>query len=510
MGDLKSDLGQGRELIETHISWVFLGADTVYKVKKPVALGFLDFSTPQQRLEACEREIRLNRRLSQDVYRDVVPVTRDARGVHHFGGDGEVVDHAVRMRRLPESDRADARLRERRLARDDVQRIACRLADFHTASERSERIDDFGGVGCIEQNVVENFDQTRALSVEFITPQQTREIERAQLGFLRRNKPLFHRRVRDGRICDGHGDLRLEHIYLAGSHIDIIDCIEFNARFRYGDVCADLAFLAMDLVHQGRSDFAEDLLAAYARASGDYDLYALVDFYESYRAYVRAKVSSFLAGDPDAGDTVRERAEHAARSYFLHALTAQRAPLSAPVLIAVGGLIASGKSYVSARLGELLHGPVVDSDRARKRLAGVGFEERLTKAAFAGAYTPGFSRRVYDEVLRRAEVVLASGRPVVIDASFRAAGHRTAARDLARRLNVPFRFIECVVPRAVAIQRLRERARGPTVSDGREEIYDDFAARWEPVDELGEDEWSRLDSRANDAAFQARLHKLLP
>ena len=509
MGDLKSDLSAGRELLETHISWVFLEEDCVYKVKKPVSLGFLDFSTPGARLRACEQEVLLNQRLSAGVYRGVVPITRGKDGTHRMGGTGDAVDYAVHMRRLSDTGRADLRLRDGRLGPDDVRRIAQRLAEFHAGAERSARIDAFGSIDTIRGNVIENFAQARALSAQFIAPEQEREIERAQIAFLYGHQPLFEQRVRTGRIRDGHGDLRLEHIYLEPDRLDIIDCIEFNERFRYADVAADLAFLAMDLVHQDRTDLAEDLLAAYAQASGDYDLYALIDFYEAYRAYVRAKVAIFLASDEHAGTGPRSRAERAARSYFLHALAAQREPLSPPVLIAVGGLIASGKSFASSRLAEGLHGPVVDTDRTRKQLAGVGAEEPIPEAPFAGAYSAGFSERVYAEVLRRAEVVLASGRPVVIDASFRAAGGRLAARNLARRYGVPFRFVECRVPREVALERLRERARRPSVSDGREAIYDDFAARWEPVTELSADEWKLLDSSTAGAAFEEGLRAVL-
>jgi hypothetical protein len=510
MGDLKSDLSRDHELIETHISWVFRGADTVLKVKKPVNLGFLDFSTREARRLACEQEVLLNRRLSHGVYRGVVPITLGPDGIHRVAGAGEVVDHAVRMARLDDADRADLRLREGRLSRSDLQRIARRLAGFHHGAERSARIDAFGAVERIRDNVLENFEQARALSTRFIEPQQEREIERTQLDFLERQQPLFRQRVRDGRIRDGHGDLRLEHIYLSNERLDIIDCIEFNERFRYADVCADLAFLAMDLVHQGRSDYAEDLLAAYAQCRGDYDLYALVDFYEGYRAYVRAKVASILANDESAGAAARQAAERGARSYYLHALSAQRAPLTQPLLVAVGGLIASGKSFTSERLAELLHCAAVDADRTRKHLAGVAFEDKLPGDAFAGAYTPEFSARVYAEVLRRAGVVLQSGRPVIVDASFRSAADRLAARELARRCRVPFRFIECSVPREVAMERLRERAKSRSVSDGRAEIYDDFAARWEPVTELTADEWLQLDTGTGSAVFNAALRDWFP
>ncbi len=505
MGDLKDDLASDRELIETHISWVFLGDRTVIKVKKPVSLDFLDFSTLEQRRRACEQEYVLNQRLSSSVYRDVVPITLESDGTHRVAGSGNVVDYAVRMRRLNDEDRADIRLRNGRLTRDDIRRIAIRLTDFHASASQSEYIDTFGSVDCIRQNVVENFQQARDLSTNFISAEQEREIESQQLRFLDRHREVFEKRIEFGRIRDGHGDLRLEHVYLSDNTLNIIDCIEFNQRFRYADVCADLAFLSMDLTHQGRADFSEDLLAAYAQSSSDYDLYALVDFYTSYRAYVRAKISSFLANEKSAGKHARESAAQNARGYYLHALSAQNAPLSSPVLIAVGGLVASGKSYTCERLSRLLHCPVVDTDRTRKFLAGVDFEENVGNSAFAGLYSEEFSAGVYAEVLRRAETVLASRRSVIVDATFRSAAQRDAVQALATRYAAIFRFVECYVPRAVAMHRLREREKGPSISDARADIYDKISRSWEPGMELDTSRWLKLDTSHSDAKNEEQL-----
>ncbi len=505
MGTLREDLAQGRELIETHISWVFLEGEHVYKLKKPVNLGFLDFSTAELRRAACEQEVRLNQRLSDDVYHGVVQVRRGADGVHRLGGEGPCVDFAVHMRRLSDRERADVLLAEGSLAPERLEAVARRLAEFHRCAARSAHIDSFGTPDSIRQNVRENFDQTRQLYAQYITREQEREIESAQLDFLDAQTDLLQRRIADGRIRDGHGDLRLEHIYVADEHIDIIDCIEFNERFRYGDVCADLAFLAMDLCHHERTDLAEDLLAAYAQSSGDYDLYALVDFYEGYRAYVRAKVASFLANDESATPVARTAAERVARSYYLHALSAQRRPLTPPVVVAVGGLIASGKSHTSRRVGRRLHCPVIDTDRTRKQLWGVGTEQKLTESAFAGAYSAEASAKVYDEVLRRARVVLESGRSVVLDATFRSRAHRQSVRALAQSLRVPFRFVECHVPEAEAMARLERRAKKASVSDGRQEIYVEFQRSWEPVQNLTPRQHLRLNTTADDASIEMQL-----
>ncbi len=281
------------EVRETHISCVFLGDEQVFKIKKPVDLGFLDFRTIEARKRACDAEVTLNRRLAPDVYLGVVPVVRGRDGTFAFGGEGALVDWAVHMRRMPDTLRADVRLSEGRLDAASLDALARRLADFHREAPSSDEIGEYGLPAAIRTNVTENFAQARASIGEHLTPREAAEIEASQLEFLRRNEGLFEARVAAGRVRDGHGDLRLEHVYVGlDGALTVLDCIEFNERFRFADVCADVAFLAMDLAWHGRADLAERFLASYARASGDYDLYALVDFYESYRAYVRGKVST--------------------------------------------------------------------------------------------------------------------------------------------------------------------------------------------------------------------------
>jgi hypothetical protein len=496
MGTLAHDLAvSGVELRETHISWVFLGRDRVLKVKKPVDLGFLDFRTLAARRVACEAEVALNRRLAPDVYLGLVPVTRDASGRHALGGSGEPVDWAVEMRRLSDADACDARLRTGRLQRADLMRVAEHLARFHASARADAETAKFGSPAVIRRNAAENFEQTRESAPRYLDRLALAEIERWQLGFVDGHADLFERRAREGRVRDGHGDVRLEHVYLdAEGAIAIIDCIEFNERFRYADVCADLAFLAMDLASHRAPILAEHLCAAYARASDDWDLYALLDFYQGYRATVRAKVSAFLADEANAAPALRERAAREARRYFLLAQACEREPVSRPVLYAVGGVIASGKSTLADALSAATGAPVVDTDRARKHLAGVAPTTRLAEGLFTGAYAPETTDRVYTEVLRRANVVLGSGRPVVVDASFRSRALRARLSDLARARGVALRFVECCVPPAVARRRLDERTRGPSVSDGDLAAYEALARAWEPVTEFAPGEHAVLDA----------------
>jgi predicted kinase len=313
-------------------------------------------------------------------------------------------------------------------------------------------------------------------------------------------------------VRDGHGDLRLEHLYFEPVGLRVIDCVEFDERYRVADVCADVAFLSMDLAAHGRVDFAERFLARYARAAHDYDLYALVDFYEGYRAWIRGKVAAILARDPRAADAVRARAAAQARLHFLLAQACERPPAVGATLVCVGGIIASGKSTVADALAEELSCPAVDADRTRKHLLGVAETHALEDPAWGGAYDPGVTERVYGEILRIASVVLESRRSVVVDASFRTRAMRAAARRLAASLGVRFRFVECRAPVEVCRERVARRSRGP--SDGRPAIFDDFLARYEAVTELPQDEHVVLDTTAplprSLAALRARIEAWPP
>lgn len=518
MGSLRDDLlGQGFELRETHISLVFLGETTVYKVKKPVELGFLDFRTLADRRRACDAEVALNARLAPGVYHGVVPIVRGPDGVHRLGAHatgGEArdpVEWAVEMTRLPDDQAAHVRLAQGRFGMDDVERIARTLARFHAEAATDPRIAAFGSRAVIEQNVRESFAQTAQSALGYLGAEGLQKVRAFQLGFLATHGELLERRVAAGRVRDGHGDLRLEHCYLDDQGgVTVLDCIEFNDRFRYGDVCADLAFLSMDLERHDRHDLAEHLLSCYAHENGDHDLYGVVDFYESYRAYVRAKVSSMLADDEHASAEARARARAEARAHYLLAMACACPPLDPAALYAVGGVIGTGKSTTARRLARLCAAPVIEADRTRKELLRVTPTTGLRDAPFEGRYDAATTARTYAELLRRAEVVLRSGRPAVLDASFRARDDRRAARALAERLAVPFLFVECVAPLEVCRQRLAQRALDPSVvSDARSELLEAFAQRYERVDELPPELHLRLDTTADEAAIEARLQNAI-
>jgi uncharacterized protein len=465
------------DVITTHSSWVFITDGEVWKVKRPVDYRFLDYSTLDRRRHFCHEEVRVNRRLAADVYLGVAPVRLDNKR-HSFTSEGTVVDYAVRMRRLPQSASAESLLAHGHLSHEHLSRLAGRLAAFYAASPPSARAD---ALDVLRANVVENFAQVQPFIGRFVEPETFEAVRTWQLGCLTRAARTFEERQEQGRIRDGHGDLRLEHVYFERDEPIVIDAVEFDERFRVADVAADVAFLAMELDARSRPDLAANFLAAFARESADYNLYAVVDFYLSYRAWIRGKVASLLAADPATGSEKAQRKSGEAERLFALARTYCQPRVELAPVVAVGGLIGAGKSTLARALGEFLSIPIVDSDRTRKTLAGVP----ATMQAPAGAYTEAFTRQTYDELFRRADVVLGSGRGVILDATFRDRDLRLRARALAIRHGRSFRFVEAVCDDATLRARLQARAAaGVSVSDATEGLLEGFRREFEPVTEL--------------------------
>ena len=472
--------------VATHISWVFITDHEVWKLKRPVDYGFVNYVGLDRRRHFCHEEVRVNRRLAPDVYLDVVPV-RLYRGIHSFGSKGTVVDYAVRMRRLEDSASAENLLRREGLTYEHLSALAARLAGFYAASALGPRGQS---VGVLRDNVMENFDQVRPFVGRFVDPHTFEAVRAWQVSWLTGQIGAFEARESQGRIRDGHGDLRLEHVYFERAEPIVIDAIEFNDRLRIGDVAADVAFLAMELDARSRPDLAASFLAACARESNDYDLYSVVDFYLSYRAWVRAKVASLLAVDPASGpERARRKSEEAERLFALAHTYASPRPSSGS-LVAVGGLIGSGKSTLAEALGRALGSPVIDSDRTRKDLAGV----LATQQAPEQSYRAAFTLRTYDEMCRRAEVVLSSGRGVILDATFRDRSLRLRARELAERHRRSFRFVETVCDDTTLRARLRTRAASASVSDATEGLLDQIRREFDAVDELRSGEHVPVDT----------------
>ncbi|MBU2536448.1 MAG: hypothetical protein KKD83_09845 [Chloroflexi bacterium] len=302
------------DLVQTQMSFVFLAGDLVYKVKKPVNLGYLDYTTLEKRHFFCQREVDLNRRLCPDAYLDVVAITGQEDRVS-LDGPGRPLEYAVKMRRLPQEAMMNAMLLRDEVTPEMLASVAEKLAEFHKKAETNAAISAFGDLDIIRQNTVENFEQTKKYIDTTISPEKYQRIKTYMEYFMARNTPLFRRRISEGKIRDCHGDLHAAHVCFCNG-ICIYDCIEFNDRFRYGDVASEVAFLAMDLDHYGRTDLSRQFVNAYTAASQDAELKALLNFYKCYRAYVRGKVEGFKLDDPHIAKTEKEKVLAIARDYF--------------------------------------------------------------------------------------------------------------------------------------------------------------------------------------------------
>lgn len=460
------------ERVETHISCVFLAGSEVYKLKKPVRFDFLDFSTLPAREHACREEVRLNRRLASHVYLGVVPVTAQAGGTFALEGDGEVVDWLVHMRRLPEDRMLDELHRRGELLPDHVNLLAKSLATFYanakpvaiTAEEYRSRC-----LAHVQDNLAE------LLAVSHHLPRGVVErVHCFQLQLLQLRPELFAARAQAGRIVEGHGDLRPEHICLTDS-IAIFDCIEFNEEFRQLDVADELAFLAAECDFLGAVWVGPQLFQRYQELSSDRPPPILVDYYKAYRACVRAKVAALRADQVD-GDARESAAQEAATHLAL--ADDYAAEYLQPLVLVVGGLSGTGKSSLARELAQSLGAELLRSDVIRRELFGPTTKQDEVDH---GIYQPEVRRRVYQELLRQAAVWHSQRVSVVLDATFSKAADLLAARALATDPHARFLAIECHCPADIARQRVVARLQaGSDASQANVAIYEEQRANWEP------------------------------
>ncbi|QJW98834.1 bifunctional aminoglycoside phosphotransferase/ATP-binding protein [Frigoriglobus tundricola] len=468
------------DVVQTHISVVVLTGDLVYKLKKPVNLGFLDFSTLERRKRFCEEEVRLNRRLAPTVYLGVVPVARGAGGRVRFEGEGEVLEWAVKMRRLPAGASFLERLQGDDLPPALLEAFAVRLAEFHRRAEAGPRVAESGRHEVVARNARDNFVQSAAQIGVTVSRTLFDRLHGATEAALERLRPLIEARAARGVPRDTHGDLHLDHVYsfpdrAPPDDLVAIDCIEFSESFRHADPIADAAFLAMDLAFRGRRDLAAAFTARYLLASDDAEGAALFPFYIAYRAAVRAKVDGMTALEEEIPEPKRAEARTLARAHWLLALGSLESADRRPALVLVAGLPGTGKSTLARGLAERGHLALVRSDVVRKELAGVAPD-----APGEGLYTPEWTARTYAECLRRAEAVATDGGRVIVDANFPDENRRRDFLNAAERLAVPAVLLWCRADPGVAKRRIT--ARRSDASDATVAVHDTVAARWQDFD----------------------------
>jgi aminoglycoside phosphotransferase family enzyme/predicted kinase len=461
------------EMKQTHISVLLLSRNYVVKLKKPVDFGFLDYTTLNKRLKACEDEIRLNRRLCTDTYIGLGGVI-DLDGQIRFSGKaGKIVDHCVWMKRLPEDRMLDRMVANNTVTEAVIDSVAARLCEFHAKASRGTEIARWGSLDEVRHNWEENFTQTEPFIGRTISApdyEAIRSWAREEMGT---KAGLFDRRAREGRVVDGHGDVRCESVCVRpftarDDAICIYDCIEFNDRFRCGDVAGEAAFLAMDLDARGRPDLGYFFTEAYQRRTGDEDFFTLLPFYRCYRAYVRGKVLSFRLNESEFSKEEREDAATRAKNFFdLARRYASR--LKKPTVIAVGGLSGTGKTAVARAFAGELGLQAFSSDAARQSLFG---DAKKRTAYGEGAYTAEANCLTYRKLIEAASEALKDGRSVVLDATFREAEALALARSMAAEAGARWRLIECRLAPELVSSRLAERAaRKEGLSDATWEIY---------------------------------------
>jgi aminoglycoside phosphotransferase family enzyme/predicted kinase len=504
------------DLRETHLSFLVFVGERVHKWKKSVDLGFCDFSTLERRRRACGEELRLNARLSPDMYLGLLELRRSAEGAWRVvpaaaerrAGE-QVLEVGVEMLRLPAEGMLAARLERGELDNSLLDRVAERLVRFHRDAERGPQVDRAAAPDALAEVVLANYQATRGqcgdLGEQPLALAEAalhRHLEQAAQRFLSDRRALLEQRIAAGCAVDGHGDLHAENICLDGDRLWIYDCIEFEPAFRRADVACDLAFLCMDLDLRGYRAFAGYLAYRYAQLSGDGTLDQVLPFFKGHRALVRAKVEGLVAGDAERSDEVRANARERARAYF-NLAASYTLP---PALVLTCGLPATGKSWLGERVARALGGAIHKSDVRRKQLAGLAVEARRTTGYDQGLYTAENKQRTYDSLLEDARVDLSAGRSVVIDGSFLQRKWREPFANLARELGAPLVLLELRAEVEEVKRRIERRSRDPREpSEADFEVYLALQRQYEPPTELHPDQHLIQQSGGPPAAAIGRL-----
>lgn len=469
------------ELLQTHLSVVCLAGDTAYKLKKSIRLPFADFSTLERRRHFCEEELRLNRRLCPEIYREVIPLRRGSDEALKFSSqsEGEIVDYAVRMRRLPADRMLDELLEKGPVKEREVEKIAALMIAFHTKAERGGKVSELGSPERLRDFALANFAETGDQVGEGgIFPERLhQELEKRTRADFERWLPRMKKRALSGRVVDGHGDLHARNICLTDPPA-IYDCVEFEPGFRCGDVATEHAFLIMDLRYRGHPELAEVYLNAVIDGTGDGELRELIPFLLRYRAMVRAKVSVITAGESELSETARRRAAESARGY-LRLAAALAVEETGPWWLMFCGLPASGKSSIANALNQSSGGawPVLSSDRIRKELAGVAPTAPLPEAF----YEADFSRRTYDELRRRSREAMPKRAVVVLDANFREREERALTWRAARSAGARLAILRVEADEATVTARLDRRTMETnTESDADLAVYQRLVTAYQP------------------------------
>ncbi|MEK1905382.1 MAG: AAA family ATPase [Pseudomonas sp.] len=455
----------GFQVIETHISWVLLTGPFAYKIKKPVNFGFLDFTSLDARQHFCGEELRLNQRLTEGLYLEVLPIT-GSESAPQLGGAGPAIEYVLKMRQFPQSQLLSAVQARGELTPAHIDALAEQIGDFHGRTPAVAADHPL----CSPQSIVapmrQNFEQIRPMLSETADLQQLDALEAWVEASITRLEPLLARRSTAGAIRECHGDIHLGNATLLDGHVVLFDCIEFNEPFRLIDIALDAAFLAMDLEDRGLKALSRRFVSAWLEHSGDYDALELFNLYKSHRALVRAKVALFSL----AHQTDEQQRSATLSQYRNYANLAESySAIPSPFLAITTGVSAVGKSHVALRLVEALGAIRLRSDVERKRL--FGEQSGSKNDLYSGIYTQEATQATYQRLHQLAESALHAGFPVVLDAAYLKQAQRSAAWQVAEQNGDPFLILDCQAPQEVIAGWLQQRqSEGSDPSDATLEV----------------------------------------
>jgi uncharacterized protein len=458
------------ELMQTHVSYVLLTGDYVYKLKKPVNFGFLDYSTVELRQQFCEAEIQLNQRGAKELYLEVLPIALKD-GKYGFGSDGEIVDYALKMVQFPQDTLLSNMFEAGTITPDQMIEMGKVVANYHAIARTDEYISSFGQVGKVRQSIDENYAQTTGYIGRAQTQAQFDATKAYTDNFFAQRPELFNQRREGGFIRECHGDLHLRNICRWHDRTLLFDCIEFNEPFRFVDTMYDVAFAVMDLEARGRKDFGNIFLNTYLEQTGDWEGVQVLPLYLSRQAYVRAKVTSFLLDDPNIPAPEKDRAAQTASDYYRQAWE-YTSPKQGKILM-LSGVSGSGKSTLGKQLAQEQGGIHLRSDAVRKHLGGIPLDAKGDDRL----YSPAMTQQTYMRLLEIGTKLAARGETVILDAKYDRVALRQLVIDTATSQNIPIKIIHCSAPESVLRDRLNQRQ--GDIADATADLLESQLAAWE-------------------------------
>jgi uncharacterized protein len=515
---IKKVIPNYKKIIQTHISIVVLTGEYVYKFKKNVNFGFLDFSTFQKRKFYSEKELLLNKRFAPDLYLGLSYISYDSKTQEYFleGDSHQIIEYAVKMKEFPQDRIMMELLQQNKVTQEDIIRIAQDLAKLYQKIPFSDDIASYGKLDSLKVNTDENFSQTKDFSVSILTKEQYKFIKNKNDFFYDYYSYLFDERIKEKKVIECHGDLHSGNICLIDKEVFIFDCIEFNERFKNSDICADIAFLAMDLDFYGKEDFSNILIEEYLKCSKDYNLLKVLNYYKCYRAYVRGKVSGFMLSDPTITEEKKKAITKIAKRYFTLAQDYSKKILyryssKKPFIIMMSGFSGSGKSFIGKRLSEFFNMDYLTTDDIRKKLFSIPKDKKCIVEEGTCMYTVDNRYKVYDEMFKLGKKAIESGKSVVIDGTF-------LKEELRQNLYSTFEgynifILNVKIEDDIAKKRIEKRAKEKNnPSDAHWDVYLKQKENFEEIKEFKDNIIIRLDGNDNlsyEKAYDEIIKKLI-